>query len=96
LLTFGKLRDYALSPTYRIGKHKSHLFAALLGMSIDNAEELGDILLQIVRTHDAEIGQKDEHGQRYQMDFSLTWHGKQTTIRSVWNIYVPMRISQDW
>lgn len=56
-------------------------------MSIDNAEELSDILLQIVKTHDAEIGQKDDHGQRYQIGFSLTWHGKQTKVRSVWNIH---------
>ena len=81
-----KLRDYALNPTHRVGKHKVRLFAALLGMSIDDAEELRDILLQVVRTHDAEIGQRDEHGQRYQVDFSLAWHGKQITVRSVWNI----------
>jgi Domain of unknown function (DUF6883) len=52
----------------------------------DLAEELRDILLQVVRTHDTEIVQKDEYGQRYQIDFSLTWHGKQTTVRSVWVI----------
>ena len=80
-----KLRDYALNPTHRVGKHKARLFAALLGMSIDDAEELRDLLLQVARTHDAEMGEKDEHGQRYRIDFSLTWRGKQATIRSAWN-----------
>ena len=83
-----KLRDYALNTTHRVGKHKARLFATLLGMSIDDAEKLRGILLRVVRNHDAEIGQKDEHGQRYQVDFLLSWQGKQTKVRSVWNIHV--------
>lgn len=87
LVDIRKLRDYALNTTHRVGKHKARLFATLLGMSIDDAEELRGILLQVVRNHDAEIGQKDKHGQRYQVDFLLSWHGKQTSVRSVWNVH---------
>lgn len=82
----GKLRDYALSPTHQVGKHKARLFVSILGMSGDDAEKLRSILLQIVRTHDAELGQKDGHGQRYHIDFPLTWHAKQAIVRSVWVI----------
>ena len=81
-----KLRDYALSPTHRIGRHKARLFAALLDISIDDAEELRDLLLQVARTHDAKMGEQDEHGQRYWIDFLLTWRGRQAAIRSVWNV----------
>jgi hypothetical protein len=80
-----KLRDYTVDPTHRVGKHKSRLFAAVLGMGMDDAEELRDILLQVARPHDAEMGEKDEHGQRYRIDSSLHWRGKQATIRSAWN-----------
>jgi hypothetical protein len=81
-----KLRDYALNPNHRVGKHKAQLFALLLDMNADDAEALYNILLQIVRTYDAEIGIYDEHGQRYRIDFVLNWHNREATIRSAWNI----------
>ena len=81
-----KLRDYALNPEHRVGKHKARLFTDLLGMNVDDAEALGDILLQAARTHDAVTGDNDEHGQRYRIDFTLTWHGREAIIRSAWNI----------
>jgi len=81
-----KLRDYTLNPTHRVGRHKAQLFGALLGMSMDDAEGLRDLLLQVATTHDAETGERDEHGQRYRIDFLLTWLGRQATIRSVWNV----------
>jgi hypothetical protein len=81
-----KLRNYSLDSTHRVGSHKARLFATILGMSRDDAEELRTILLQVVMTHDAEIGEMDEHGQRYRIDFMLTWQGKQAMIRTVWII----------
>ena len=71
---------------HRVGKHKALLFEALLGMQRNNAQELRTILLEVVRTHEAEIRERDEHGQRYRLDFPLAWRDKQTMIRSVWNI----------
>jgi hypothetical protein len=81
-----KLRDYSLNPEHRVGKHKARLFSALLGMSMDDAEELRNILLQVVKTHDAALGSKDKHGQRYRIDFTLTWRGRDATVRSTWTI----------
>jgi hypothetical protein len=81
-----KLRDYALNPHHQVGKHKARLFAALLGMEMADAEELHDLLLQVVKTHEAEIEEKDDHGQRYRIACVLTWRGRQATIRSVWNV----------
>ena len=79
-----KLRDYTLNPTHRVGKHKAHLFAALLDMSVEDTKELREMLLEIVETHEVEIGNRDRHGQRYQIDFTLTWRGRQAIIRSAW------------
>jgi hypothetical protein len=84
LVEIQKLRDYSLNPVHRFGKHKARLFAALLGMNVEDAVELRRILLQAVRTGDAELGEKDAHGQRYRVDFVLTWHNKRAWIRSVW------------
>lgn len=79
-----KLRDYCLSPTHEHGRHKARLFAAALGLSPDDAYVLRDVLLEAVKTHDAQLGRRDEYGQRYIVDFRLEWRGKQTIVRSAW------------
>jgi len=79
-----KLRDYCLNPTHDEGKHKARLFVVALAMTRDDAEDLRDMLLQAVKTHDARLGRRDEHGQRYVVDFVLAWQGKRAMIRSSW------------
>ena len=81
-----KLRDYCLNPMHREGKQKARLFAAVLDMTADDAVALRDILLQAVKTHDAQFGRRDEYGQRYRVDFPLEWQGKRAIIRSAWMI----------
>ena len=48
-----KLRDYCLNPSHDEGKHKARLFATILGVGIDDAEELRENLLEVVKTHAA-------------------------------------------
>lgn len=79
-----KLRDYCLNPFHDEGKHKARVFAAVLGITADDAEALRNILLQAIRTHDARVGYQDAYGQRYVVDFLLEWRGKQGMIRSGW------------
>ena len=43
-----KLRDYCLNSEHDDGKHKARLFSSILGMTADNAEELRQILLEVV------------------------------------------------
>lgn len=75
-----KLRDYCLNSLHDEGKHKARLFESALGITADDAEQLRNIILQIVKTHEA------EYGQRYTVDFLLEWKGKQARIRSGWII----------
>ena len=81
-----KLRDYCLNPQHNRGKHKARLFTSLLGMSANDAEELRNALLETVKTKDAQLGETDAYGQRYTLDFTLNWRGKQAMIRSAWII----------
>lgn len=81
-----KLRDYALNPMHRVGGHKARLFAMLLDMNINDTEALQQILLNIIQTQEAMLGELDEFGQRYVIDFMLTWQGRQATVRSAWII----------
>ena len=80
-----KLRDYCLNPLHDDGKHKARLFAAV-GIAANDAETLRDVLLQVVKTHEAQLGRRDVYGQRYSVDFPLTWHEKQIMMRSGWII----------
>lgn len=81
-----KLRDYCLNPEHAQGKHKARLFVSILGMTADAAEELRLILLDIVISHEAKSGRADAFGQRYTIDFPLTWQDRSATIRSGWII----------
>ena len=55
-------------------------------MTSRDADELRDILLQIIKTHDAKLGRNDGYGQRYIIDFMLEWRGKRAMIQSGWII----------
>jgi hypothetical protein len=86
IVDIGKLRDYCLNSEHNDGKHKARLFSAALGMGINDAEALREALLQAVQTANAQLGKNDVYGQRYTIDFTLHWHGRQATIRSGWII----------
>ena len=81
-----KLSDYCLNLEHDEGKHKARLFAAALGMTAEDAPELRSALLEMISTHDAQLGLQDEYGQRYTVDFLLEWRGKRAMIRSGWII----------
>jgi len=81
-----KLYNYSLNTAHRVGGHKARLFAAKLGIEQQDANELRHILLEAAKSHDAEIGELDDHRQRYRIDFTLTWRNKQALVRSGWII----------
>ncbi|AFY41355.1 DUF6883 domain-containing protein [Nostoc sp. PCC 7107] len=81
-----KLLDYCLNTEHSTGKHKARLFSSILGISADDAEELRQILLEVVKTYEVQLGRCDEFGQRYTLDFSLEWKGRIALIRSGWII----------
>ena len=81
-----KLRDYCLNLIHDEGKHKARLFESLLGLTASDAVELRNILLEVVQTHDAQLGRTDAYGQRYTLDFMLKWENRRATIRSGWII----------
>jgi hypothetical protein len=86
VVDISKLHDYCLNPVHDEGKHKARLFKKSLGMTRKDAKELREVLLQAIKIHDAQLGRCDEYGQRYMVDFTLEWRGKQAMIRSGWII----------
>ncbi|WP_017305736.1 DUF6883 domain-containing protein [Spirulina subsalsa] len=81
-----KLRDYCLNPEHDDGNHKARLFSSILGIVASDAEELRQILLEVVKTHEARLGRQDEFGQRYTLDFTIEWQNRSATLRSGWII----------
>jgi hypothetical protein len=81
-----KLRDYCLNPDHDEGKHKTRLFSSIIGMTAENGEELRQIILEVIKTNEVQLGRCDEFGQRYTLDFPLEWQNRNATIRTGWII----------
>ncbi len=81
-----KLQEYCLNTQHRIGRNKARVFASALGVTIDDAAELRETLLSVVHEYDAKIGLKDDFGQRYQIDFPMSWNKKHAMVRGTWII----------
>lgn len=81
-----KLREYCLNLSHDDGKHKARLFLSILGMTVDDAEVLRQVLLNVVQTHNARLGRQDQFGQRYTLDFEIEWQNRRATLRSGWII----------
>jgi hypothetical protein len=79
-----KLRNYCLNPTHRVGGHKAHVFASVLGLTAANARELQLRLLVVARTGDAVPGKQDAYGHRYIVDFEMTTAVGTAIVRSTW------------
>ena len=79
-----KLRYYCLNPEHPRGRHKARVFAAALGLTAGNAEELRDALLTAARIFDATPTTRDVYGQRYVLDFPLGTPAGRALIRSTW------------
>lgn len=79
-----KLRDYCLNPNHDSGKHKARLFSSILGMTADDAEDLRQILLEVVINQEARLQRQDEFGQRYTLDFTVEWQNRSAVLRSGW------------
>jgi len=84
IIDIAKLRDYCLNPRHPYGRHKSRVFRSALGFDQSRAEELRHILLQVAATNEAQLGEKDDYGQRYVVDFPLPAAAGTVTVRSCW------------
>lgn len=81
-----KLTGYCLSPTHPRGKHKARVFAATLGITAANADDLRAALLTAAATGNARPAASDRYGARYMIEFTLTGPKGSGTIVSTWII----------
>nr|VFK43960.1 MAG: hypothetical protein BECKSD772F_GA0070984_11623 [Candidatus Kentron sp. SD]VFK49233.1 MAG: hypothetical protein BECKSD772E_GA0070983_11665 [Candidatus Kentron sp. SD] len=62
------------------------MFFSVLGVTSDDAEEVGAELLKAVRDCEAESRGEDRYGKRYAVDFTMTTRKGQAGVRSMWII----------
>jgi hypothetical protein len=86
VVDISKLRDYCLDPFHPIGKHKAHIFAAVLSIVQSDAEFLRQELRRAAGGTDVIVADKDEYGQRYIIDFELARNDRRALVRSAWII----------
>jgi len=84
VVDIAKLRDYSLNPRHTDGKHKARVFAAALGLGVEDGDWLREQLLAVARRQDCQLGRKTAHGQRYLIDFVASRRGRSAKLRSVW------------
>jgi hypothetical protein len=80
-----KLTKYCLNIDNPRGRHKARVFESALGITVSDADELREKLIQIARTTDSAVsGENDAYGERYVIDFDWKTAKGTATIRSSW------------
>jgi len=81
-----KIRDYCLSESHPRGKHKARVFESALGLTPKDTFELRDAILSALQTEDVIVGEQDDYGQRYIVDFHMKRQDMEAYVRSTWII----------
>jgi hypothetical protein len=84
VIEHAKLRDYALDPDHPTGAHKARVFAAALGLTKRDADELSVAILAAVAREPAIPGAHDRFGQRYVVDFVMERGDRRAVVRTAW------------
>ena len=84
VVEIAKLRDYCLNPRHARGRFKARVFASALGLGIEHADLLRRALLDAALTAEATLGERDDFGQRYVLDFEMAGPRGRATVRSCW------------
>lgn len=80
-----KLEDYSLNPLHRDGRHKARVFAAMLGITLENQQVLRNALFHAAATADAVESRGDNgFGEVFVLLFPLTIKQNTATVLSVW------------
>ena len=79
-----KITDYCFNPQHAAGKHKARVFANALDLELEHAGELLAALLDAVRNRQARLGNSNEFGQSYVVDFEMERERKKATVRPIW------------
>ena len=92
VVELAKLRDYCLNEQHFRGRHKARVFASALGITSEDAEILRQTLLDAAVEKGAILGEQDDYGQRYVLDFRVTGPRGSATVRSLWIVLTSEKV----
>ena len=69
IIEMTKIRDYCLNPAHPLGRHKARVFLSALGLTAADSVELSGVLKTDAKDGDVAVGESDEHGNRFIIDF---------------------------
>ena len=81
-----RLRDYTLNPHHPKGADKAYVFSSVLGIEMDHAEQLRDIILDGLTRHEARVTRDNMDGTRYVVDMAVPGLRPGGFLRTVWLI----------
>jgi hypothetical protein len=86
VVDLAKIRDYCLNHQHFKGRHKARVFAAALGLTNNDAEELRQLLLANAAAGEAQWTGTDQYGDRYVLDFDVARSSWAARVRRAWII----------
>lgn len=84
IVDVAKLTGYCLNPEHPRGKHKARVFAAALGFTAENADELRAALLAAAASAEAHPTASDQFGTRYMLEFETVGPRGAATLKTTW------------
>jgi hypothetical protein len=83
----GKLKDYALNPVHKEGKHKARLFKSILGFEKADWQKLEKVILDELPYYEAVLTREDKWGKYYSVSLLIAGStGKKAIVQTIWII----------
>jgi hypothetical protein len=80
-----KLEDYSLNPLHREGQHKARVFAAVLGVTLENAELLRRaVLTAAAESDEVETRGDNGYGEVFVLRFPMRTETGSAPILTAW------------
>jgi hypothetical protein len=67
-----KLTDYCLNPNHSSGKHKARVFASALGITVENADDLRELIVKAAFEGEVIQQNSTEFSQLYKVDWAIS------------------------
>jgi hypothetical protein len=85
IIPMEKLTGYCLDPNHSSGKHKARVFASALGITVENADDLRELIAKAAIEGEVIQQNSTEFGQLYKVDWAIS-DQESIILRSLWEI----------
>jgi hypothetical protein len=93
IIPIEKLIGYCLNPEHPKGKHKAKVFQSVLGITLENADRLYELVRQSAIAGEVVQERSTHFGQEFKVDLTIPGLG-QVQLRTLWIISSESTIPQ--